>query len=726
MCNCQETSATEAGGSGAQAVADTAAPVITPEVPIAGRVTIDEAEPGAVGPPLPPAFPRLKLCGRVLRGGCYAMTFRPTFSLVSFEGTLRVDRAAPDAGPDNIIVSGDLYKKPLILPPDPNPSAGPAQPGQDQPTVPTSVAAAASTPTGDLVLPPLPFFPSIPIFRRDRYHSYLRVTSLTAPFAVPTRQPCTATLVVEQFDYTQPPTGIFKGSFPATPSRTVTINLTQITTLPFGGPRFEGSWIQDGVDRGVVTLTWVSNFFRRATVEIDTLTGAVAPQPVPDGTGGTEFFDTIYARAGWQLSVVTDQTNMPVPAGVTPTNCWSSGNLHNLMATNRNPATNLDAEWRIHLVVVPAKLGCSRGVMYDSIDVPREGCASFSDDGYPTGDSSNFGVAANQKQRDIARAYLRSATHEITHTFNQIHQEIETTADNSIMTTTPSVADVLGGPTTGAPGVFPDQINLGMNNTVRNHLVHMPDPVIRPGGWPFNSWFGSGVPQAGDRHQFDPSELKLTVTGPADAVVLGQPFDLSWTLTNSGGGALIVPNDVSLEGLFTSMWITDPDGRQRPFRPYVIICDTVKLAELTPGASLAATHQAFWSSDGFAFPRPGHYRVRAAVNWSAGGIPVGVQDEIEVFIDFPVSAEDNDGAGLVMNTAVGKWVALGGEAYHLDEACRRLGTVASGADESAPRQLAGFEGLLPDPDRVDPDAEDDAPAAESPQPRSRSRKPRTK
>ena len=56
--------------------------------------------------------------------------------------------------------------------------------------------------------------------------------------------------------------------------------------------------------------------------------------------------------------------------------------------------------------------------------------------------------------------------HELTHTLNQIHQEQETAADNSIMTTTPSVADVLGGAATGEPGVFRDQIKLAQNTNV--------------------------------------------------------------------------------------------------------------------------------------------------------------------------------------------------------------------------------------------------------------------
>src|SRR6185295_9592488 len=194
---------------------------------------------------------------------------------------------------------------------------------------------------------------------------------------------------------------------------------------------YEGRLSVAGVDKGSITLAWVSPFFRRASVELDVLKGSVAPLPVPDGAGGTEYFDTVFAKTGWQLTVIKDQTNVPVPAGVTPTNCWSSADLHNLMTSVRQ-AVNLDAEWRIHLSVVPAKLGCGRGVMFDQIGVPREGCSSFSDDGYPTSDSSNFGLAANKKQRDVPRAFLRSATHELTHTLNQIHQEQETAADNSI------------------------------------------------------------------------------------------------------------------------------------------------------------------------------------------------------------------------------------------------------------------------------------------------------
>jgi hypothetical protein len=746
MCGCSEPFASNSGQSSSnpQGITRSMPAVLTPDVPLAQKVTIETAgapapgggpgpQPGA-GPvpglgPAPFPFPNFKFCLPGLRSGCYAINFQPLGSpLFGFEGTLRVDRSAPDGGPDNIIVSGDLYRRlpvihplpipiPVPGPLDPGPlqpgplQPGPVQPGLLQPAAPQagaadspSVAARASAADVPVPFPLPPLSLAIPIFPRGRYHSYLKVISVQAPVIVLASQPCTVTIVLEQYDYTAPAAGSFQGSFPAAASRTVTLALTVAPPHFAGfGPDLTGRWIEGGVDKGAVSLTWVSDFFRRASVEIDTLVGAVAPQAVPDGAGGSEYFRSIYAKHGWDLTVVSDEVNVPVPAKtppIDPDDCWSAGDLHGLMTAHRNPATNLDLDWHIHLMVVPAKLGCGRGVMYDTIDVPREGCASFCDDGYPSGESASFGTAANQKQRDVPRAFLRSATHEITHTFNQIHQEQETMADNSIMTTTPSVADVLGGPVTGDPGVFPDQINLAVNTTVRHHLVHMPDPVIRPGGWPFASWFGNTVPQATDRHLFDAAELELTVTAASASVALGQPLELSWTLTNRSGGGLIVPGDVRLEGLFASMAITDPDGTQRPFRSYVIVCDNVKLAELSPGGTVSAAYRVFWSSDGLAFPRPGHYRVTVAVTWSAQGVPVGVRQDIDVFVEYPTTVADNDAAGLVLNGEVGKWVALGGNAYHLTEATRRLNALRTGTFDSAPRLLAGYDGLMPDADRM--------------------------
>src|SRR5262249_23920597 len=156
-----------------------------------------------------------------------------------------------------------------------------------------------------------------------------------------------------------------------------------------------------------------------------------------------------------------------------------------------------------------------------------------------------------------------------------------------------------------------------------------------------------------DRHLFDASELELTVACAADRVALGQPVDLSWTLTNRSGMPLLVPNDVSLEALFASVTITDGDGNAKPMRPFIIRCDNAKIDVLEPGQAVSATSRVFWSSAGFAFERPGRYRLSVAITWSAQGVPVGVEQSADVFIEYPITDADNLAASLVMHAEVG-------------------------------------------------------------------------
>jgi hypothetical protein len=708
-----------------------------PGVPLALPIAFESEQPDADAPPtdsplqppvpgpdpgpFPPVGPPIavKPCNLGFKDGCYAVTFKPKGSARPLVGTLRVDRGAPDAGPDGVIVSGDLYTgaPPWVVQSD-------VSPGSDQ----GGGSVAASLSRGGLPVELLPVR-KIPIYPRHRYHSYLSGTRLSAPAFTIGNRPCQLTIDVDQFDYTQPSAGSHEGSFPASASRALRFVLHRASpSFPhpvFGGPSFQGRVYQGGTDRGSITLTWVSSYLRRAVLEIDVLTGAVAPAPVPHPSGaGSEYFDTVFAGARWELTVEEDQIDVAVPGGVDPNVCWSSANLHNLMTTVRKASTNLDAEWRTHLIVVPAAMGCSRGVMYDQIDVPREGSASFSDDGYPASHSSNFGTAEDEMQREVPRAYLRSASHEVTHAFNQIHQENETSADNSIMTTTPSVADVLGGASSGDPGVFPDQINLGFNPTVRNHLAHMPDPVIRPGGWPFASWFPSGSPQAGDRELFDASELSLEVTVDTERAAFGAPVTVNWTLTNTSDAELVVPNDVRLEGLFATMTVTDDRGNERPVRPFVIECETVRLAPLAPGGQLTASYRLFWSTAGFALDRPGRHLVGVAVTWATAGVPVGVAGQVELWVDHPTNDAENRDAALAMNPEVGKWVALGGDAYHLTEAVDRLTALAGPLMPRRPRESPKPSPASYPVEATPPTRPPSGPAAPPPRRRPPARQPR--
>ena len=120
MCNCSEH---ESNGSAAKMPVTSAGPTMNPHVPLSRHISISDEEPVRPSFRLCSCF-RLKLCRLDFREGCYQITFKPTAGFVTFEGTLRVDRSAPDGGADNLIVSGDLYsRRPVIGPIEPVPPA---------------------------------------------------------------------------------------------------------------------------------------------------------------------------------------------------------------------------------------------------------------------------------------------------------------------------------------------------------------------------------------------------------------------------------------------------------------------------------------------------------------------------------------------------------------------------------------------------------------------------
>jgi hypothetical protein len=578
-----------------------------------------------------------KSCSTTLKQGCYRLSLRPQ-GPTRYRGTLRIEQAA--AG---LRFSGDLYRY---------------QETDDLFTDPLQVlrelrAADEDDDDDD----------EIPIYRRRDYYSYLRGTGAQLVSVVPQGSRCTFTLQFEEFVYNHPATG-FSGTFNPAATRTIRFELRH-TSTPH---RYRGTAYTGTTKIGAVSLRWVAPFYRRADLRTYTLQGAATP---PANVGGATFA-TILADAGWKVHV-TDRGTINLPAALAGTNinaCWSSANLHTLMASvpGYNPA-NLDSVWRVHLIAVPAQLvafpnNCGRGVMFDSSigadpnAVPREGSATFSDDGYPAGEvpdgmgGSHYDTAADQQQRNVPRAFLRSATHEVGHAFNQIHQNFEGGIDNSIMTPTPGVASVLG-----TAGTFPDQINLAFNERVKKHLRHYPDPAVRPGAMDF---FGSAIaaPEPADVAWLD--MLDLTVTPSSDRAALGEPISLDWTLTNRGQAAVMAPAEVDVESLVARVAVTDPTGRITFMRPAEIdSCPRLSIVPLEPGASVSGSTTLFWGRDGFAFEMPGRHVIEVIVLWELAGVPVAVSGERNLFVSYPTSNRENEVAALLLDPEVGRAVAVG-------------------------------------------------------------------
>ena len=582
----------------------------------------------------PPFIFEIQRCN--MKEGCYKLFFTPRNSSVlspRFRGTLRVERRGV-----NYRISGDLYVQRFILHP------------RDQKFA--------------LFNKLDPFNKIIPVYSRRSYRRYLKGTGIGFNFS--RIGMCPSSLTFDEFDYNQPASG-FNGSFPTVPSRSVRFSIRPALTSPnqYTGKAYEGSR-----EIGTISLIWVSSKFRRATLEIHTLEGATAPETV-----GGENFETIFAKAGWDLSVV-DKGTIPLPASLDgvqdPNQCWSQPNSAELMESvpGYDPA-ELDRVWKTRLLCIPAQIGCSRGRMFDSNSgdpnaVPREGAVTHSHDGYPAGDSGNFGDAEGEQQKDVPRAFLRSAAHEVGHAFNQIHQNFESGNDNSVMTVTPSVANVLN--TNGQ--TFPDDIELAFNEGVRRHLIHQPDPAVRPGGMAF---FGSsvGAPEADQVIELD-DEARVDIELGASSVRLGEPVQLSWDLINNSDQPIPFPAEVDIESLVARINVTDPDGAITYIRPAKQrTCCAIAIENVEPTEKVSGETTLFWGRDGFAFQKPGRHVVEVIVLWEVGGVHLLASGRAEVWVAYPLTDKENQVAALLLHESVGHAVAVG-DTRRNDEAVVRI------------------------------------------------------
>jgi hypothetical protein len=608
-------------------------------IPIADDVKASEADAVTSLGPTPTIPIGLRICRTTLKEGCYKIQFIPkgvTIFGPRYYGTLRVE----NIGSGSMRFSGDLYSFSLIIVKPPFVSgdrierlrqASLIDPGGAGPTIADSSA--------------------IPIYPRKNYYSYLKGTTATTTTLTSGSNPCWFALDFDEFRYNQPATG-FSGTFPASPTRSLHCTLNYTATPD----QYSGTMFQSATELGSFSMQWVSSSFRRASLAIYRLNGATNP---PSAVG-TEDFASVFNTVGWDLSF-NFAGDIPLPPALVgvqnPNQCWSQANCATLMSSipGYDP-TVLDSLWRAFLIAIPATLGCSRGQMFDTgsgnpNNIAREGAVTNSDDGYPAADSSHFGVAQGGLQKNFPRAFLRSASHEVGHTFNQIHQEFEGGADNSIMTTTPSVADVLF----SQGKTFPNDINLGFNATVRRHLVHLPDPAVRPGAMDF---FGAAVNAPQADQIFWPEELTLQVTADPASVALGEPMTLTWTMTNGGAASAQVPSRLDIESLTARISSTDPQDDTTFLRPAEqVACVRNPLKELAPGESLTGSAAVLWGRDGFLFERPGRYVVDAIVMWQVGTAWIGARAETEVWVSFPLTDQDNRVASLLMHPDVGRAIS---------------------------------------------------------------------
>lgn len=603
--------------------------------------------------------PHLKFCG--MKEGCYEIHFTPKSFATSpaalfrskYKGTMRVERNGQAH-----TISGDLYKFREYLH------------KLEHLGIPRKVTAKWQN---EIWTPGLGGYleykkKKCPIYARNKYHSYLKGTSVLYDWLTYADK-CSYTLNFDQYFYTHPASG-FDGDFGASADRSIRMEIVESSSDNYTGTVYSGA-----INLGTVKIWWRSKYFRTAHLEVFTLEGAEhPPTTVPDGSGGAESFETVFETAGWKLYVTRNSTKVPLPAslsGLDINGCWDWDDLHDVMdSTPGYDNTELDSKWRVFLISVPAKLGCSRGVVFDQTtgdvnSVDREGSATYSHDGFNGKDE--YGAAKDELMKDHPRGFLRSAAHEVGHAFNQYHQPTQ----NSIMCPTPDVADAID----AAGGTFPDDIDLAFNETIRHKLIHQPDPAVRPGAMDWSAAFG--VPEADDVNFYDSDDLHLEVDTNKENICIGEPIEVDWKLTNKMGVPVRVPGHIGAGEHNVRISVTAPTGEthfmRMPLNAHDASHEPIALA---PGKSISEETLLFWTRSGFAFEQPGRHKVNVMVIWEDEGVFFAVEGFTTVWVNYPISDRDNEIAALMMNEDVGRFI-LTGKKQKYPEGAKRIETIIS-------------------------------------------------
>ncbi|MGF1643192.1 MAG: hypothetical protein ACFCUJ_06070 [Thiotrichales bacterium] len=466
----------------------------------------------------------------------------------------------------------------------------------------------------------------IPILARGQYRFYLRVTQILEHFTVGN----SFTLGFEMHRFTKSAGGWNTGGTWSNQGAFTAVMTWQAapTGYPSSGDYLEGDVKNSaGTTVGRLTMGWVSRFLRKATVEIDRVSQSEAP--LNNGAGVT--WQTVGEGVGWDITVDVSDANVPEPSGES----WSNAECHAAMLARRD-ASNLDAEWRYHVLAVRRLDATSRGIMYDngatdSNNIPREGCVIASHWVIPN--TAQWGLVQGQRFGTAIQPYYRTAVHECGHAMGLYHN----TADNGFMNTTDVIANSASTP--GSPA-FPNNIQWSFAADDQKRMRHMPDVYVRPGGTPFGTSYAT-TPISPTDLALDLDGLELRVRPLLDTVPIGAPVRVEIELTNVSEQPLPAPTTLSLKGGMVRGTVYDPAGGAHGFTPLVLCIEEHLEAPLEPGASLQHSITLLRGVEGALFPMPGAHRIVVEVNWDHAGLEVNVSGEAQVMI---TSAVDDDHA----------------------------------------------------------------------------------
>jgi hypothetical protein len=568
-------------------------------------------------------------------------------------GAMRIE-----VGTSSLRISGDMYSRrvfpPVVIPefevqhPFPIPEPGPEPFGGPGPVIRgADVAEHGATGDDDPILSEL--LPALslrwyPAFPASQYSWYFRSNGSTYVDGTLTVQIVRHlwNRTTQEFVSTDTGTLTLRCRRPlvvTTASRIMAPSQSMTGTLSIGGTVTN------------VTARKTSPMYRGCRIEVDAMVNRVFPASATIGSGAAATVRSVYATAGWDVSVVTDEITVPDDADLT------NAELATLMSGHRQVVSG--DQWRLWLFVGSAQ-GTLFGIMFDDDTVPREGAAGFAD--VELGNDSFIAAAARNRPLDeVPAAFLRTLVHEAGHAFNLWHPKHDVHNPGIGIEIMNQTGDVMGFATSANP--YPGNAAFVFSDHDRTSLIHSPDPQVRP-GWKNFGWghgdLSAGLPApvdvAGLGGDTGDDGLELTVTMPAQAFV-GEYVTAEVALTNVSDEPRTVTTLINLSEGDLVFVHTPPDHSLQHLVDVALGCGPRPTTVLQSGESIRNHVQVFFTNQGVTFTEPGRHTVAAQLEVDA--LTTVRSTPVTVDVRGPASDAEVDISAKTLTPGVGRAIALG-------------------------------------------------------------------
>jgi hypothetical protein len=127
----------------------------------------------------------------------------------------------------------------------------------------------------------------------------------------------------------------------------------------------------------------------------------------------------------------------------------------------------------------------------------------------------------------------------------------------------------------------------------------------------------------------------------------GQPSISYLKLANTGSKPISVLDALDPAYSIVKFYVKK-DGKETRYIPYVYIDFTPREVQLDPGESIAGRAKIFYGANGYSFPEPGRYQVRAVYDSTSYGTPIEISSNtIDVVIRSPKDKDEEEQVQLI-------------------------------------------------------------------------------